>query len=54
MLKRTLSIRRGKFSAGKEEFIEDYALLFGTLFLFVILAVVMYSTRKINWYSPLQ
>lgn len=32
--------------------LEDYALLLGSIGLFVILAVVMYLTRKINWYSP--
>lgn len=30
--------------------LENYALLFGTLFLFVALAAVMYATRKIEWY----
>jgi inner membrane protein len=30
---------------------EDYALLMGTIGLFVVLAVVMYATRKINWYA---
>lgn len=30
---------------------EDYALLSGTLLLFGILAVTMYITRKIDWYS---
>ena len=31
---------------------EDYALLLGTLGLFVILALVMYATRRIDWYAP--
>ncbi len=30
---------------------EDYALLFGSLGLFVVLALVMYLTRKIDWYE---
>lgn len=30
--------------------LEDYALLFGTLGLFIILAVIMYFTRNIDWY----
>jgi inner membrane protein len=30
---------------------EDYALISGSIGLFVILAVVMYMTRKINWYE---
>jgi inner membrane protein len=30
---------------------EDYALLFGTMGLFVVLALVMYLTRKIDWYT---
>jgi len=31
--------------------LEDYALLVGALGVFVILAVVMYISRKINWYD---
>ncbi|GAB4181727.1 MAG: cell envelope integrity protein CreD [Calditrichia bacterium] len=31
--------------------LEDYALLMGSIGLFVILAVVMYVTRKIDWYG---
>lgn len=31
---------------------EDYALLLGSLGLFVILALVMFLTRKVDWYSP--
>jgi inner membrane protein len=30
---------------------EDYALLMGSLGLFCVLAIVMYVTRKINWYE---
>lgn len=31
--------------------LEDYALLFGSIGLFVILAVIMYYSRKIDWYA---
>lgn len=31
---------------------EDYALLLGSLGLLVILATVMFLTRKVDWYSP--
>ncbi|PQJ09329.1 cell envelope integrity protein CreD [Flavipsychrobacter stenotrophus] len=31
---------------------EDYALLFGSIGLFLILAVIMYYSRKIEWYAP--
>ncbi|MDA3840321.1 MAG: cell envelope integrity protein CreD [Patescibacteria group bacterium] len=31
--------------------LEDYALLVGSIGLFVILAIVMYISRKINWYE---
>jgi inner membrane protein len=31
---------------------EDYALLLGSLGLFAILALVMYVTRRIDWYAP--
>ena len=31
--------------------LEDYALLLGSIGLFIILAVIMYLTRKVNWYS---
>jgi inner membrane protein len=31
--------------------LEDYALLLGSIGLFLILASIMYLTRKINWYS---
>ncbi len=30
---------------------EDYALLFGSIGLFVVLALVMYLTRKIDWFT---
>jgi inner membrane protein involved in colicin E2 resistance len=29
---------------------EDYALLFGALALFFLLAVIMMGTRKLDWY----
>ncbi|HEV7785484.1 MAG TPA: inner membrane CreD family protein, partial [Thermoanaerobaculia bacterium] len=32
--------------------LEDYALLLGSLGLFIILALVMYLTRRIDWASP--
>jgi inner membrane protein len=31
--------------------LEDYALLFGSLILFVLLSVVMYTTRNIDWFE---
>lgn len=31
--------------------LQDYALLFGSLGLFVILAIIMYFSRKIDWYN---
>jgi inner membrane protein len=31
--------------------LEDYALLIGSIGMFVVLGVVMYLTRKINWYA---
>jgi len=31
--------------------IQDYALLMGSIGLFVVLAIVMYLTRKINWFK---
>jgi len=34
--------------------LENFALLFGTLFLFVALAAVMRATRKIEWYSQVE
>ena len=30
---------------------EDYALLMGSIGLFVVLATIMYLSRKINWYA---
>ena len=32
--------------------LEDYALLFGSLLLFVLLSTVMYLTRNVNWFDP--
>jgi inner membrane protein len=32
--------------------LEDYALLMGSIGLFVVLVTVMYVTRKIDWYAP--
>ena len=32
--------------------LEDTALLVGSIALFVVLAIVMYVSRKINWYKP--
>jgi inner membrane protein len=31
--------------------LQDYALLLGSIGLFVILAIVMYITRKIDWFA---
>ena len=31
--------------------LEDYALILGSTGLLIILAIVMYMTRKINWYE---
>jgi inner membrane protein len=31
--------------------LEDYALLMGSIGLFIVLAVIMYLSKKINWYS---
>jgi inner membrane protein len=33
--------------------LEDTALLVGSIGLFIVLALVMYASRKINWYHPL-
>src|SRR5947207_13321060 len=30
---------------------QDYALLMGAIALFIVLAIVMYVTRKIDWYA---
>lgn len=32
--------------------LEDTALLVGSIGLFIVLALVMYASRKVNWYSP--
>lgn len=34
--------------------LQDYALLFGSIGLFVILAVIMYFSRKIDWYNTVR
>jgi inner membrane protein len=34
--------------------LQDYALLIGSLGLFIILSIVMYITRNINWYTVLK
>jgi inner membrane protein len=31
--------------------LEDYALLFGTLILLIVLALIMFLTRKVDWYT---
>ncbi|MBI5485553.1 MAG: inner membrane CreD family protein, partial [Deltaproteobacteria bacterium] len=31
--------------------LEDYALLIGSIGMFMVLGVVMYLTRKIDWYA---
>ena len=31
---------------------ENYAMLGGSVFLWVILAVIMFVTRRIDWYAP--
>ena len=31
--------------------LQDYALLFGSIGLFFVVALVMYSSRKVNWYQ---
>ncbi|NOX47950.1 MAG: cell envelope integrity protein CreD [Chlorobi bacterium] len=33
--------------------LQDYALLLGSIGLFIILAIIMYLSRKIDWYSPI-
>jgi len=30
---------------------QDYALLMGAIALFIVLAIVMYMTRKADWYA---
>jgi inner membrane protein len=32
--------------------LEDTALLVGSIGLFAVLALVMYASRKVNWYNP--
>ncbi len=32
--------------------LEDTALLVGSIGLFIMLALIMYATRKVNWYNP--
>jgi inner membrane protein len=55
--KRYLSVLMGMIITGLYGFLyvtlsmEDYALLMGSMGLFVILAAVMIGTRKIDWYS---
>ncbi len=34
--------------------LEDYALLLGSVGIFAILALVMYLTRKVDWYNALK
>jgi inner membrane protein len=34
--------------------LESYALLVGSIGLFIVLALTMFFTRKINWYSEEQ
>ena len=31
--------------------LQDYALLFGNIALFVVLGIIMYLTRKLNWFE---
>lgn len=33
--------------------LQDFALLLGSAGLFIILAIIMYLSRKIDWYSPI-
>ncbi len=33
--------------------LEDTALLVGSISLFLLLAIIMYATRRINWYNPI-
>ena len=33
--------------------LQDFALLLGSIGLFIILAIIMYLSRKIDWYSPI-
>ena len=34
--------------------LQDYALLLGSIGLFIALAIVMYLSRKVNWYSNIE
>jgi inner membrane protein len=34
--------------------LEDYALLFGSIGLFVIVAILMYASRKVDWYGSMK
>jgi inner membrane protein len=34
--------------------LEDYALMMGSIGLFVVLSVIIYLTRKIDWYASTQ
>ncbi len=55
--KRSLSVMVGSLLAVLYAYLyivlqmEDYALLLGSVGLFVILALVMYLTRRVNWYT---
>jgi inner membrane protein len=55
--KRSLALLVGALLAGLYAYLyvllqrEDYSLLLGSAGLFVVLAVVMFVTRKVNWYS---
>ncbi|MDZ7743006.1 MAG: inner membrane CreD family protein [Bacteroidota bacterium] len=33
--------------------LQDYALLFGSIGLFIVVAITMYLSRKIDWYGKL-
>jgi inner membrane protein len=33
--------------------LEDTALLVGSIGLFAVLSLIMYASRKINWYNPM-
>src|SRR5438128_1001772 len=52
---RTLMIGAGRVGVYPFRYItlrhQDYALLMGAVALFVVLAVVMYVTRKVDWYA---
>ena len=48
----------GFITAGLYEYLyillqsQDYALLIGSIGLFVVIVTIMYLTRKIKWYEP--